>query len=264
MPVEKINETKIFYEIHGKGFPIVMISGLTENSDWWDERLIKELSKNWMVILFDNRGSGRSENDKDFTLKDLADDINFLMNFLNVDKAHILGHSMGGMIAQELVLNYPERIKKLILYSTSCGGSKYVPPSQEVLKMLVEDKRGKTQREIVEDYIKILFTDEFSKKNPDFIERFIDKVMIARISHREYMRQLNAIFSFKTCRRLKTVSTPTLVIHGKKDILSPYQNAENISKLIPGAQMILFENSAHMIFEENFDDVLTCIIKFLK
>ena len=264
LPVEKINGTRIFYEIHGKGFPVVLIPGLTENSDWWDERLINELSKYWMVVLHDNRGTGRSENNNDYTLKDLAEDIVTLMNLLNFDKAHVIGHSMGGMIAQDLVLNHPERICKLILYSTSCGGSKYVPPSRDVLKMLMADKKGKTPREIVKDSLKIMFTDEFSKNNPKQMEKFIDKVMIARISYREYMRQMKAIFRFKSCRRLKSVSTPTLVIHGKKDVLSPYQNAENISKLIPGAQMKIFENSAHMIFEENFEDALNCVMKFLK
>ena len=264
LPVENINGTRIFYEICGKGFPIVLIPGLTENSDWWDVRLINELSKNWMVILHDNRGSGRSENDKDFTIKDLAGDIIALMDFLNIDKTHVLGHSMGGMIAQEFVLNNPERINKLILYSTSCGGSKYVPPSQEVLKMLMTDVKGKTPRQIVRDFIKIMFTDEFSKNNPDFIEGFIDKVMIARISYREYMRQMKAIVSFKTCRRLKTISTPTLIIHGKKDILSPFQNAENLYKLISGAQLKIFENSAHMIFEEDFKNAFKCVKRFLK
>jgi pimeloyl-ACP methyl ester carboxylesterase len=75
---------------------------------------------------------------------------------------------------------------------------------------------------------------------------------------------MKAIFSFKSCRRLKTISTPTLVIHGKKDVLSPCQNAENISKLIPGAHLEIFENSAHMIFEEDFENALKCVIKFLK
>ena len=76
----------MYYEVRGKGFPIVMIEGLTANSDWWDERLIKELSKIWMVILLDNRGSGRSDNDKDYTLKEMADDTIMLMDVLNIEK----------------------------------------------------------------------------------------------------------------------------------------------------------------------------------
>lgn len=254
----------MYYEVHGNGFPLVMIAGLTENMDWWDEKLIKELWKKWTVILFDNRGVGRSSNDRDFTLKELAADTVSLMDSLHVEKAHVLGHSMGGMIAQELVLNHPKRVEKLILYSTSCGGSKYIPPSPEVLKMLMADTKGKIPHEIVKEHLSIMFTDEFRNKNPDFIETFINKVLIVRISYREYKRQMQAISGFNTARRLKTVAAPTLVIHGEKDVLSPPQNAINISQLIPEAQLELFKNSAHMIFEEEFDKALTSLERFLE
>ncbi|MFX1274504.1 MAG: alpha/beta fold hydrolase [Promethearchaeota archaeon] len=264
MPKIKVNGINLYYEVRGEGFPIVMIMGLTANIDWWDERLIKVLSENWKVILFDNRGTGRSDNDRDFTLKDMADDTIALMDALDIKKAHVYGYSMGGMIAQELVLAYPDRIKKLILSSTSCGGAKYVPPSQEVLKILMQDNRGKTPYEVVKNFIKILFTKEFYTKNPKIIEDFIKKVLIAQISYREFNRQMKAILAFKTYRRLKTITTPTLVMHGKKDILSPFQNGVNISKLIPGAQLELFENCAHQIFEEEFEKVIKPLIAFLK
>ncbi|MFX1298746.1 MAG: alpha/beta fold hydrolase [Promethearchaeota archaeon] len=264
MPKAKLNGLNMYYEIRGENFPIVMIMGLTANIDWWDERLIDVLSKHWKIILFDNRGTGRSDNDIDFTLKDMADDTIGLLNFLNIEKAHVYGHSMGGMIAQELVLNYPERVNKLVLSSTSCGGAKYVPPSQDVLKILMKDNRGKTPHEVVSDFIKVIFTQEFRLENPNFIENFIKKVLIAQISYREFKRQMNAILAFRSYRRLKTITTPTLVLHGKKDILSPYQNGVNISKLIPGSHLELFDNTAHQIFEEEFDKVIEPFITFLK
>ncbi|MEM3703331.1 MAG: alpha/beta hydrolase, partial [Candidatus Bathyarchaeia archaeon] len=123
MPKIKVNDVNLYYEIRGQGFPFVMITGLGGNIDYWDIRLLDELSKRFKLVLFDNRGSGRSDvSDRQYTIKLLAEDTVGLMNALGIPKAHIFGLSMGGMIAQELALNFPEKVEKLILCSTFCGG----------------------------------------------------------------------------------------------------------------------------------------------
>lgn len=123
MPKAKINDINIYYDVHGDGFPLVMVMGFLGNADCWDPRMMPVLSDKFKVITFDNRGAGRTDvSDKEFSIKLLAEDTVGLMDVLNVPKAHVLGTSMGGMIAQELALNYPGRVEKLILTATFCGG----------------------------------------------------------------------------------------------------------------------------------------------
>ena len=122
MPKIKVNDIQMFYEVHGEGFPLIMIMGFTGNTSWWDPRWIQTLSEKFKVIAFDNRGAGRTDiSDREYSIKLFAEDTAGLMNALGIPQANVLGISMGGMIAQELVLNYPEKVKKLVLCSTYCG-----------------------------------------------------------------------------------------------------------------------------------------------
>lgn len=110
MPKVTINDMNMYYEIHGEGIPLVMIMGLSGNVYWWDRSFIDEVSNKFKTIIFDNRGVGRSDDPGvDVSIKMMTDDLIGLMNALNIDRTYLLGISMGGMIAQELVLNYPER-----------------------------------------------------------------------------------------------------------------------------------------------------------
>jgi len=132
LPKVKIDGVNLYYEIHGDGFPLLLIQGLSENVYWWDTPVIDELSKHLKTVIYDNRGVGRSDAlEGDLTIEIMAADALGLMDALNINQAHILGHSMGGMIAQEIALKFPERVKKLVLCSTSCGGSKAAMSSLE-------------------------------------------------------------------------------------------------------------------------------------
>jgi pimeloyl-ACP methyl ester carboxylesterase len=129
MPKVKVNDVQIYYELHGDGFPLVMINGLGGHVYTWNPDHIRELLKRFKLVLFDNRGAGRTDlSDKEYSIKLFADDTAGLMNVLGIPRAHVFGISMGGMIAQELVINYPKKVEKLVLCSTSCGGAKAVQP----------------------------------------------------------------------------------------------------------------------------------------
>ena len=119
----KVDDIEIYYELHGEGAPLVMIMGWGRSSGSWGFNLIGKLSKFHRVIIFDNRGTGRSEKpDIEYSMGIMTYDDAGLMDVINVPKAHVLGISIGGFIAQELALDYPEKILSLILCSTSCGG----------------------------------------------------------------------------------------------------------------------------------------------
>ena len=118
MPKIKVNEIDLYYEESGKGYPLVLISGLGGNCMSW-QTVRNILSRHYRVIVFDNRGAGRTTSPaKTYSIIDMADDLNGLLKYLEINKAHVLGHSMGGFIAQEFVFKYPDKTDKLILCST--------------------------------------------------------------------------------------------------------------------------------------------------
>lgn len=263
VPKIKVNDIQIYYEMQGQGFPLIMTTGLGANVDWWDPRMIQELSKKFKVVTFDNRGAGRTDvSDRRYTIKLFAEDTVGLIDVLGIPRAHVFGISMGGMIAQELVLNYPERVEKLVLCSTNCGGAKSVLASEEVMGMLMADRGTLSPEEIARMTIPLLLAEDFVKKNPDFVEFSIQQILRAPISNEAFMRQMNAIVEFATCDRLPQIKAPTLILHGKRDILVPPGNGSMLAKAIPSSKLVYFENSAHGLIEE-MEKVIRVLLSFL-
>ena len=166
------------------------------------------------------------------------------------------------MIAQELVLNYPEKVKKVVLCSTHCGGAKSVQASEEVLGTLTADKRGMSAEEVARMTIPLLFTEDFLKNIPGLEELVIEQISKNPISNEAFMRQVSAIMQFGTYDRLSQIKTPALILHGKQDILIPAENGSILGEAIPGSRLVTFENSAHGLLEES-DKVLRTILEFL-
>lgn len=259
----RVNDIRIYYEVHGEGFPLIMIMGLGGNIDWWDPRMIQELSKKFKTVMFDNRGAGRTDvSDRRYTIRLFADDTAGLMDALGISRAHVLGISMGGMIAQELVLNYPKKVEKLVLCSTTCGGTTSVPPSEDVMGMLMADKSALSPEEIAKMTIPFLLTEDFIKKNPDFVELMKQQILKAPISNEAFMRQLNAIIEFDTHDRLPLIRAPTLILHGKQDILVRPRNGSILAEAIPDAKLVYLGKSAHGLAEET-RVVINTLIDFL-
>jgi pimeloyl-ACP methyl ester carboxylesterase len=157
MPAIRVNGISIYYELHGEGIPLVLIMGLRRNLEWWYCQ-IPELSKHFKVITLDNRGAGRSDKpDMEYSIRLFADDTAGLMEALGIHNAHILGVSMGGYIAQELALNYPDKVRSLILGCTSCGGKRAVLMSEERMKKFTANE-GLTPDEILRKDMDIYFS----------------------------------------------------------------------------------------------------------
>jgi pimeloyl-ACP methyl ester carboxylesterase len=267
MTLTQVDDTKIYYEILGDGFPLLMIHGLSEHSHSWDPNLTKGLSKKFKVILFDLPGSGRSElSSKESSIKLFAYQTSRLMNALGISKAHVLGISLGGMIAQELVLNYPEKIEKLILCSTHCGGVEFIPRaralSMETIQHLRADRTKISTEDFIRRSVKALFTREFIENNSDYIEDYIQRKLSVPVSNKGLMRQQQATLNFSTYERLSTIKKPTLILHGKKDVMIPPQNSSILAEAIPNSKLVYLENSGHYLAEE-IELVLETIISFL-
>ena len=254
----------MYYELHGKGFPLIMIEGLSASVDSWPPDFIQELSKSFKLIIFDNRGAGRTDKpDIDYSIKMFANDTESLMDALDIEQAHVFGMSMGGLIAQELVLNYPERVEKLILCSTNSGLSKSVPPSPEVMQILTRDIEGLSGEELIRMWIPLNFPEDFIKNNPDFIEDYVRRELMSPMPLHSYKHQMSAVVKCNTRRRLKEINKPTLILQGEKDIMSPLQNAEFLEQNIPEAKLSIIPNCGHVLYAQEPKKVSKIIIEFL-
>jgi pimeloyl-ACP methyl ester carboxylesterase len=249
VPKANVNGCSLYYEIHGQGDPLVMIMGLRRNAQWWYHQ-IPVLSQHFKVVVFDNRGAGRSDKpEMDYSIRLFADDTAALMDRLGIERAHILGISMGGYVAQELAINHSEKVADLLLGCTSCGGEKAVSMSAERLEKFTSN-RGLTPEQILRKDMDIYFSDEYVVGNATAIEEF------SKISMRHYqpvdafLRQFAACLNHDTAARLARVSQPVLIMTGDDDPLVPAQNSFILKDLLPKARLSVFHRGRHCFFME--------------
>ncbi|MHA2008175.1 MAG: alpha/beta fold hydrolase [Promethearchaeota archaeon] len=265
MPQIRVNDINIYYEIHGEGFPFLLIRGFTSDIYRWPSNFIKELSYNFKIILFDNRGAGRTDKpDIEYTIKMMADDTVGLMNNLNIGKANILGYSMGGSIAQEITLSYPERVNKLIL----CGAGPGRPIDRPVAEVVEESQYLSSEvtapEEDLRKILPTLFPKSFIKSHPKEIEEYVRRSILAPIPAHSKRRQAGAIVKFESLSRLKNIKNPTLIITGKKDVLVNPQGSKILAENIQGAKLIQLDEVGHAMFTQEPLLLARTINDFLK
>ncbi|MFX0004127.1 MAG: alpha/beta fold hydrolase [Promethearchaeota archaeon] len=261
MPKIKVNDINMYYEIHGEGFPLIMILGLSCDVNWWTPEIIDAMAKNFNTIIFDNRGVGRTDKPEiNYSIKMFAEDTIGLMDALKIEKAHTLGFSLGGFIAQEIALNYPDRVEKLVLCGTHAAGTKHLIASDEAMDFILNPPED--PKEYVNEFIPLLFTKAYIESNPDFIESYKQRMLKIPFNLDLYRRQLQGSI-FKTARRAKKIITPTLILQGKHDIIIPPENAEILKKEIHDSKVIMFENAAHFLFQPDPEGVVNVITEFL-
>jgi len=172
----KVGDIDISYREYGEGYPLVMLMGLSGTMDTWDPDFINELAKNNRLIMLDYRGFGKTDiGSKPITLKQYADDTAALMDALKIDKANVLGWSLGTYVAQEFALAYPRKTDKIVLYAADFGGEKAVMPSQEVIDAM-SDQSG-TQQEQEQRVFTTLFPADWLKdpKNQEYLRKAFGK-----------------------------------------------------------------------------------------
>ncbi|MFW9973366.1 MAG: alpha/beta hydrolase, partial [Candidatus Odinarchaeota archaeon] len=255
LPSVKVNDINIYYEVHGEGYPLVLIRGLSSSLKSWPPYSINQFSKSFKTILFDNRGAGRTDiPDGDYSAKIMADDTIGLMNALDINKAHILGFSMGGCIAQEIILNYPKRVAKLILTSSWCGPSHGIMPNPEEnpfpkMTPLLQEGNYEQMAKILTDS---LFPEYYKKNNPRIIEKIVENYINNAPSLKGFQGQSAYVDTFDTFDRLSEIKSSTLILHGTEDKILPVENAKILARKILTAELVLFENTGHgMNIQEN-------------
>ena len=260
MPKVQVNDIEMYYEVHGSGEPLVMIMGWTANLNVWSPEMVEVLAEHFQVILFDNRGAGRSGSSQGgYLMSQFASDTIGLMDALKIEKAHVFGVSLGGMIAQEVALKYPERVNRLILGCTTCGpiyGKLFSPGLMEwFTKFALNPKMSGNQ---------LLVNLTFSRDTRDMAVRHAIKAgFVAPITPENQKKQLHAAMRFNSYHRLKKLCHPTLVMTGDKDLLIPPKNSKILAQQIPNSKLVILKGMSHAFYADSPDKSFAAILKFL-
>jgi len=264
MPVAKIGDINLSYEVHGTGQPLILITGFASAQNVWYVQ-VRAFSKFYRVVTLDNRGFGKSDKPPGaYTTRMLAGDTIALMDHLGIQKAHVLGGSMGGMAAQEIAIEHPERLDKLILSSTSAGGQ----PLRDVFFSMIEAA-----------------TPGWNRSRPDLASANLQKFMVALASRsfngavyqllvmpmvklqaslgrvKVPVGQLEAMLSHNAVERLHRIQAPTLVLTGSQDRVMPPHSAEELASRIGGAKLVVIEGGTHALGGAQFNKE---VLGFLK
>ena len=250
---------RIWWEATGSGSPLLIIQGLGYSLDasW---RLVPELAKRHTVVQLDNRGVGRSDvPSADIRIEEMAADAAAVVEAAGLGPVHLIGLSMGGLIAQEMLLTRPDLIRSVVLGCTSPGGLAAVPFSPAVAAHLAE-LATLPAREAAEQSAHVVYSTAMAAD----IQADIDIRMAHPTSRAGYVGQLMAIGRYEgTLSRLPLVLHPVLVIHGSEDQLVPPANAEILAREIPGSRTHLVAGAGHIFTTDATDETLSTILDFV-
>lgn len=262
MPHTQIRGAEIYYETHGEGAHLILIPGFGTGMWIWFKQ-VPALSEHFRVITFDPRGIARSAGGDGFApMSMLAEDVAELLRALEVERAHIVGASFGGFVAQELALAHPAMIETLVLCCTSYGGPGHVPPSAETLAALASTK-GLNTAERVRENLLLAFSPEYVAAEPEEIERVIHLREANFVPEHVYLHQLQAAMGFSAAARVQEIKAPTLIITGDADIIVPMRNSENLAARIPNAELRVVAGGSHTFFIEKADEFNRAVVEFI-
>jgi pimeloyl-ACP methyl ester carboxylesterase len=266
MPTIDTNGISLYYELHGSGQPVVLIPGLGYDGWMW-HKMIPGLAERLQVISIDNRGSGQSAKPPGpYTAQMLAADVVGLLDAFDLPKAHIVGHSMGGFVAQALAIDYPDRVDRLVLSATNFGGPRHIPitpPAMAVLTDVSGDPVERLRRGIV-----VSTAPGFAERNPQLIDDWLAYRVQHPIDPAGYQAQLaiglgllSEAAAFEN--RLGGVAAPTLVLFGENDAVVPPGNAELLAAKLPNARIEILPNAGHFFPFEAPEEANRAITRFL-
>jgi 3-oxoadipate enol-lactonase len=261
MPKISVDGMDIFYEVQGDGQPLLLIAGFAcDHTNWF--KVSHALASRYRVIVFDNRGVGQSSSiDTAVSIRQLAADAAGLVDAMGLGPVHLAGHSMGGMIAQELALAQPEKVKSLVLLSTCAQVDERGRAIIESWGELPRRLDAATATRLVLPWI---YTSAFFAK-PGAIEQVIEQIVANPFppSEQAIYNQSRALSTHNTADRLSAFDCPTLVVVGREDILVPVAFSEQLVRGIRGAELVVLEQTGHGLLIESPDEVANAMLKFL-
>ena len=281
IPAKKVHvgDIDIGYKILGKGDPILLFNGASDNMDAWDPSFLRSLSSNHTVIVFDTRGIGNTTTgSKPYSMEQLANDTAGLLDALKIQKADVFGYSLGGETAQQFTISYPEKVNRLILVASSCGGKDSIPKPPE-FKKLQSEIVNKTLNNvsISQEEMKSLVVASLGSgwirlhpESVDIPENSTFQQMKPGLSQNAMNNQKNAGFAWEAtnwsgaCDELAKIAKPTLVITGTDDNnYMPHANALVVAGKIPGAWLIQIKDAGHAVMNQYPDEIGKILQTFL-
>ena len=253
---------RIHYEVHGRGEPILLIMGLGSNAYGW-YRTLPWIAEKYQAIAFDNRGTGRSDTPSGaYSIVQMAADAAAVLDAAGHKTAHVVGASLGGMIAQRFALSFPERLRSLILVCTMPGGINAHRASEKVMTALIEG--GEDPSTIYRRNAWFLYGDETRHHHPGRIEEDLEQRARIPTQPTGYFGQIQAAMEHDAWEELPSIGAPTLVLHGEADLLVPTANGELLARRIPGAELVLVPGAGHMLQTDGGDLVREAVLRFLQ
>ncbi len=256
-----INESSLYFQEFGSGKPLVLIAGLASDSQSWLPVIVK-LSKHFRVIIFDNRGVGRSPSDNaDITIQKMTDDCVALMEHLNLSSAYVLGHSMGGMIAMDLAVRYPNLVKKLVLEATA-------PKISMRNKELFKDwsaylKTGMEKQLWFRNIFYWIFSPAFFN-NEVMLEQAVTMAIYYPYpqSDESFENQVKAVSIFDYTSKVGNIQSSTLIMYGQEDLLFSELETDDLFKDMSNSKTIIIPKAAHSIHMDNPEGFTEVVVDF--
>jgi pimeloyl-ACP methyl ester carboxylesterase len=271
----EVNGIKICYEIHGEGDPVILVHGWGGSKDGWFVQ-VGALSKFYKVIIFDNRGAGKSSKPNyPYTMDMYADDIKGLLEFLNIEKTHLLGESLGGMIALNFILKYPECVNKFILinswpgFPNEQGPEMYSKGKIEYYEELKKDPLNAFLKGAKASYSREFF--KMMQENPKkkffglwSVEDLVNIDLANPSTPEDNDNASNAVKGHNVTDRLHDIKSETLLICGEKDRIATLSVQRKIHEQIPNSVFKVIKDARHGLSKEKAPEVNEIIINFLK
>jgi 3-oxoadipate enol-lactonase len=245
MPFADRGPAGLYYESRGRGPAVLLVMGLGMTlTAWW--RTVPVLAGSFRVLAFDNRGVGRSDPAPlPYTVAQMADDAVAVLDAAGEDAAHVYGISLGGMIAQEVALRHPERVRALVLGATTPGGSRATAPEDSALGFFARAAAMGTE-ETAWASVPLIYAERTRRRHADRIADDIARRVRFPVDSRAYGRQVAAAVAHSTSARLRHITAPTLVVHGEEDAIVPPGNARVLADAIPDARLRLLPRAGHL------------------
>jgi pimeloyl-ACP methyl ester carboxylesterase len=250
MATVEVDGHELYYELRGSGPPLLAIMGMSGTHRSWGDPFLDALARDFQVLVYDHRGVGRSSRvDGEFTIERLARDAVAVLDAVGWESAHVLGISMGGMVAQELALGWPQRVRTLTLGCTYAGGPGSALAPEATVQRLGAVWSSGDREAAVRTAWELNVSAAFAGDDGAW-ERFRAIAVELPVAIPVIMLQLQAIGAHDTSARLGELAMPALVVHGSDDAMLPVANAHAIAQRIPGARLEIWDGVGHLFFWE--------------
>jgi 3-oxoadipate enol-lactonase len=256
MPFVESSGASIYWDEQGNGAPVLLIAGLGGSSGFW-HRIRPILRGRYRTIAFDHRATGQSSAGAPYSIPQMAADAAAVLNAARINTAHIFGFAMGGIIAQEFALQYPKKVRSLILGGTSPGGTAAVPPQADVITVLKSSEHSEQFLSAVNILSHVEWT------SAQRVQEDLEVAKKGAPSTEVCAAQIRSMSTWEVCRRIQQLNAPTLVIHGENDRIVPVENANLLASRIPGAKLKLIARAGHLFLTDQQEASQAALLEFL-